>query len=112
MKKFLVTLKDPTSTTTMRYEKQKDILVSTAEIFTVLLGQSYFMPLAITSLAILSRLIAFVIAEKDKLETSRCNVNPKAALRENSLGKGKTLVRSDLLIMEQAQVRWAPSTPP
>ena len=73
MRKFLVSLKDPATASTTRCEKQHDILVSTAEIFTVLLGQSYFMPLAITALAILSRLVAFVTAEKDKIEMSSCH---------------------------------------
>ena len=65
MRKFLLALKNPAPMTVKQYDHHLDILLSTAEIFTVLLGQSYFMPLAITVLAVLSRLLAFVRTKRE-----------------------------------------------
>ena len=57
MRNFLLALQNPVPITLKQYDELLDVLLSTAEIYTVLLGQSYFMPLAITVLAVISRLV-------------------------------------------------------
>ena len=51
-------------------EKSIDILVGTAEIFTILLGRSYFMPFALVSIAILAKMLSVLKQFKDILHAS------------------------------------------